>query len=110
MICQDDQRRAHVRAHQGKQGYPDLNGLDYVEVVNENGQTTLAAYFIGKLPMQLSVDRQSLSDYLRIEGGRRVRDIRVVDVDPHVEEDPELDDYLIVYVEKSPGRSTYRIK
>ena len=110
MICQDDLRRAHVRALQGKQGYPDLNGLDYVEVVNENGQTTLAAYFIGKLPTQLSVDRPSLGDYLRIEGGRRVRDIRIVDVDPHVEEDPELDDYLILYVDRPGDFSTYTLR
>ena len=52
MICQDDQRREQVRAHRGPNGRRDLNGLDYVEV--DDDQTTLTAYFIGKLPPQLT--------------------------------------------------------
>jgi hypothetical protein len=108
MICQDDTRRAWVRAHRNKHGQRDLNGLDYVEV--DSDQTTLTAYFLGKLPKQLRVDKPALVSHLRIEGGRRVRDIRVVDVDPHVEADPELDDYLIVKVDKPGDFSTYTLR
>jgi hypothetical protein len=108
MICQDDTRRDRVRAHRNAEGRRDLNGLDYVEVADD--QTTLTAYFLGKLPPYLRVDKPGLIKHLRIEGGRRIRDIRVVDVDPHVEPDPELDDYLIVYVDKPGDFSTYTLR
>lgn len=108
MICQDDQRRMHVRDHRDPQLRRDLNGLDYVEV--DNDQTTLTAYFIGKLPPQLRVDGPGLVDYLRIEGGRRVRDVRVVDVDPYPVDDPELDDALVVHVDKPGDFSTYTLR
>lgn len=108
MICQDDQRRAQVRVHRGPDGRRDLNGLDYVEVADD--QTTLTAYFIGKLPPQLRTDKPALIQHLRVDGGRRVRDIRVIDVEPHITPDPELDDYVIVYVDKPGDFSTYTLR
>lgn len=108
MICQDDARRDRVRAHRNANGRRDLNGLDYVEVADD--PTTLTAYFLGKLPPQFRIDKPALTKHVRIEGGRRVRDIRVVDVEPHVESDPELDDYLIVYVDKPGDFSIYTLR
>ena len=45
--CQQDDRRDAVRRAKG------LNGLDYIEVSND--QLTLTAFFLGKLPRELSV-------------------------------------------------------
>jgi hypothetical protein len=110
MICHDNTRRAWVRAHRDKHGQRDLNGLDYVEVADDKSQTILTAYFIGKLPKQLRVDKPALVKYLRIEGGRRVRDIRIVDVDPHLEDREDLDDYLVIEVDKPGDFSTYTLR
>lgn len=110
MICHDDTRRAWVRAHRDKHGHRDLNGLDYVEVADDRTRTILQAYFISKLPRQMREDRPSLVKYLRIEGGRRVRDIRIVDVDPHLEDQEDLDDYLAIEVDKPGDFSTYTLR
>lgn len=67
-ICNNDRRRERVRAK------TDLNGLDYLEV--SDNQKALTVYFLGKLPQQLSAD--NAGDFFRIEGGRRIRDIEVV--------------------------------
>ena len=108
MICQDDPRRALVRAHRDKDGHPDMNGLDYVEVIGDG--KTLLVYFIGKLPKELQADRPELTKHVRIEGGRRVRDIQVLDVDPHVEQNIERDDYLIVTLDRPGDFSTYALR
>jgi hypothetical protein len=108
MICKEDRRRGLIRAHRDKDGRPDRNGIDYVEVIDDG--LTLLVYFIGKLPRQLQTDRPTLTRYLRIEGGRRIRDIRVLDVDPHQEESLERDDYLIVNVDRVGDFSTYTVR
>jgi hypothetical protein len=108
MIYQQDERRALVRAHRDKDGRPDMNGIDYAEVLDDG--VTLLVYFIGKLPKQFQTDQPSLPKYLRIEGGRRIRDIRVLDVDPHVEDSPERDDYLIVNLDRTGDFSTYTVR
>ncbi len=105
--CRNDQRRALVRAHLDKDGKPDMNGLDYVEV-SDDGKTLLA-YFIGKLPVSLQTNGPSLNKTVRIEGGRRVRDIKVLDVDPHVEGSAETDDYLVISLDKAGDFSTYSL-
>jgi hypothetical protein len=107
LSCRDDARRYALRREMAR-GARRWNGLDYLEV--EPDQTTLAVYFIGKLPPELSRDSKLLPGYVRIEGGRRVRDIKVLDVDPHVEPDPELDDYLVVRVDKPGDFSTYTLR
>ena len=47
LCCQQDDRRDAVRGAKG------LNGLDYVEVSND--QLTLTAFFLGKLPPELAL-------------------------------------------------------
>ena len=106
--CHDDARRATVRAHRDKHGHPDLNGLDYVEVAGD--QTTLTAYFLGKLPPQLHGDRSDLLKHLRIDGGRRIRNIQIIDIKPHIETDSWLDDYLTIYVDQPGDFSTYTLR
>ncbi|MFZ2359500.1 MAG: putative baseplate assembly protein [Anaerolineae bacterium] len=108
MNCQDDRRRTQVRAHQDQSQRRDLNGLDYVEVGSD--QTTLTAYFIGKLPPQLRAGRPDLVDHLRVEGGRRVRAIQIVGVEPFQEQDPEIDDALVVRVDRPGDFSTYTLR
>jgi hypothetical protein len=98
-ICQDDTRREAVRAK------PELNGLDYVEVGDD--QLTLNVYFLGKAPEAL---KDGSTQYVRIEGGRRIRDIEVVDVEVVREADPELDDLLIVRVDQPGDFSTYTLR
>ena len=95
-ICQNDTRRDAVRAR------PELNGLDYVEVGDD--QVTLNVYFLGKAPQPL---KKGATQYVRIEGGRRIRDIKVIDFDVVRDPDPELDDYATVRVDKSGDFSTY---
>jgi len=108
MICDNDQRRSILRARRNEDGQMILNGLDYVEVTDDS--RTLLAYFIGRLPEELQSDRPQLNRYLRVEGGRRVRDIRVVDVDPHLEEADDSDDYLIVALDREGDASTYTLR
>lgn len=98
-ICQNKARREAVRAR------PELNGLDYVEVGDD--QLTLTAYFLGKAPEPI-ID--GATHYVRIEGGRRIRDIKVLDVEVVREDDPELDDVLIVRVDKPGDFSTYTLR
>ena len=98
-FCQDDTRREGVHAK------PDLNGLDYVEV--DNDQRTLRVYFLGKAPALL---KKGSTQYVRIEGGRRIRDIKVVDIDIVRQSDPELDDAMIVRVDQPGDFSTYTLR
>jgi hypothetical protein len=107
-ICQDDQRRAAVRDHRDQHGRRNLNGLDYLEVGDD--LTTLTVYFLGKLPRALREDQKTLTKQVRIEGGRRIRDVKVVDVEPLLQDDPELDDALIVRVDKPGDHSTYSLR
>ena len=97
-FCNDDARRDAVRAK------PELNGLDYVEVGDD--QVTLTFYFLGKAPQPL---KKGTTQYVRIEGGRRIRDIKVIDLDVVRDPDPELDDYVTIRVDKAGDFSTYTL-
>jgi predicted phage baseplate assembly protein len=98
-ICQDDRRREQVRAR------PELNGLDYLEV--DDAQPALTVYFLGKAPVPI---KKGSVQYVRIEGGRRIRDIKVIGVEVRRETDPELDDRMIVRLNKSGDFSTYTLR
>lgn len=87
-------RRARVRAAQ-------LNGVDAVEVSDDG--LVLTVTFLGKAPRGLGVEN------VRIDGGRRVTGISVVDLGVEREEDPELDDRLYVTVDKAGDTSRYRL-
>ncbi|GAB3417869.1 baseplate J/gp47 family protein [Flindersiella endophytica] len=92
--CSTDKRRADVRrAHR--------NGVDGVEAHDDG--STLTVTFLGKAPRHLSPAN------LRIDGGRRVTDVRVVDIQIEREDDPELDDRMFVTVDRSGDTSTYRL-
>lgn len=101
-ICRIDARRDAVRRFQGR------NGLDYVEVSED--QRTLFVYFLGKLPPELQTDSPRLKEFVRIGGGERVADIRILDVDPQVNADPEKDDYLVVRLDRYGDFSTYTLR
>lgn len=98
-ICNDDARREAVRAR------PELNGLDYVEVGDD--QVTLTVYFLGKAPEQL---KKGATQHVRVEGGRRIGDVKVVDLDVVRDPDPEIDDYATVRVDKAGDFSTYTLR
>ena len=100
--CCSDSRRDAVRRFGGR------TGLDYVEVSDD--QRTLHAFFLGKLPPEFAEDRAALPDLLRVEGGSRITGIRIVDVDPHVSEDPELDDWLVIRLDRHGDHSRYALR
>ena len=103
LCCQQDDRRDAVRRMKGR------NGLDYLEVTDEL-QRTLHVYFLGKLPGELHKKSPGPDKYLRIEGGRRVTDIQITDVEPMADPDPEKDDFLVVKLDKPGDFSTYTLR
>jgi len=84
------------------------NGLDYVEVSDD--QRSLQVFFLGKLPDELQQNRPGLEEFLRIEGGERVTNIAITDVDPIVNPDPDKDDILVVKLDKYGDFSTYTLR
>ena len=102
LCCQQDDRRDAVRRMKG------LNGLDYVEVLDD--QRTIHAYFLGKLPPELQPNRPDIEQYLQLEGGQRVRNIRITNVDPVVDPNPEHDDFLVVRLDKYGDFSNYTLR
>ncbi len=123
LCCQQDDRRDAVR------GATELNGLDYVEVSND--QLTLTAFFLGKLPPELAPSepkpqtaatadakapaskvrqkKHGLEKYLRLQGGVRVKDIRIQNVTAVADPDPEKDDQLVIRLDKYGDFSTYTL-
>lgn len=96
LVCLDTEaRRAAIRAAGG-------NGLDYVEVAAD--QRALTVYFLGRAPEGLT------REHVRIEGGRRIRDIRVTDLRIHRSDDPERDDSVTIFVDKPGDFSTYTLR
>ncbi|HKA20511.1 MAG TPA: putative baseplate assembly protein [Blastocatellia bacterium] len=102
LCCQQDDRRDQVRRMKG------LNGLDYVEVLDD--QKTIHAYFLGKLPPELEKNKPGIEQYLRLEGGQRITDIQIEDVDPVVNPDPERDDFLVIKLDKYGDFSFYTLR
>ena len=95
--CGDDKRRAVVRKSDR------FSGLDYLEVSDDH--RTLRVFLLGKMPAT-----PLLPENCRIEGGRRIRNIRVVGVFPQVFDDPELDDFIDVVVDRFGDFSTYTLR
>jgi hypothetical protein len=84
------------------------NGLDYVEVLDD--QKTLHAYFLGKLPPELEENKPGIEKFLLVEGGQRITDIKIEDVDPFVDPDPERDDFVVIRLNKFGDFSTYTLR
>ena len=94
LSCETERRRDEVR----RQGH---NGLDYLEVGDD--QRTLTVYFLGAAPAGLTKNN------VRIKGGRRIRDIEVLSVEIHPQQDPELDNCMVVTVDQPGDFSTYKL-
>ncbi|SFN69742.1 putative baseplate assembly protein [Nitrosospira briensis] len=80
---------------------PDWNGIDFVEVSGD--QRSLCVHFFGRVPEHIKTGN------IRIEGGRRIRDIRAVGVRIERAHDEELDDCLHITFDKPGDFSTYRL-
>lgn len=93
--CRDHLRRAAVRA-------ASLNGLDYVEVSED--QRTLTVFFLGKAPTDISVEN------VRIDGGRRVRDVHVLKVKVNRDARRGRDDSMDIVVDRPGDFSTYTLR
>lgn len=91
--CQNQQRRHEVR-RQGK------NGLDYLEV-GENLRT-LYVYFLGKVPENLKKEN------VLIEGGQRIRNLQVSNIEVEYLEDSEP--YLKINLNQPGDFSTYTLR
>lgn len=96
LICRNERRREAVRQR------TDLNGLDYLEVGTD--QRTLTVYFLGKSPVSLEPSN------ILIEGGRRIRDIKVEQVTVTRTKMAELDDFMEVVTDKAGDFSTYTLR
>jgi hypothetical protein len=96
LCCHDDTaRRERARASQ-------LNGFDYVEVSCD--ETELTVYFLGKAPSWEIRPKQ-----LRIDGGQRIRDLRVLEVNVDRSDDPDVDDVMRVRVDRAGDFSSYTL-
>lgn len=98
--CRDERRRDLVRNHTDAYGQPDRNGIDYIEVSDD--QRKLTVFFLGRAP-EISVAN------VRIDGGQRVT-VRVVDVRLCRADDPDQDDCLTVFVDRPGDFSTYTLR
>jgi predicted phage baseplate assembly protein len=102
-ICQDQSiRRRLIRAHTNDEGEHDLNGIDYLEV--DESQRILTVFFLGKAPEKIRKRN------VRVEGGTRIRGIRVEAIRLCRIDDPERDDCLKVFVDQPGDFSIYTLR
>lgn len=94
ITCNNEQRRELVRKYR-------LNGLDYLEVSDD--QRSLCVHFLGQVPTNVTKNN------VRIEGGQRIRNIKVTRVDVESQDDPTLDGCLRVSVDQYGDFSTYTL-
>ena len=95
LVCRTMERRKKLF------GNPDWNGMDFLEVSED--QLSLCVHFFGHVPEGVTVNN------VRIDGGRRIRDIHAVKVEIERADDPELDDCLRITLDKFGDYSTYRL-
>ncbi|MDN5940283.1 MAG: putative baseplate assembly protein [Nitrospira sp.] len=96
LVCRDERRRETVRQH------AQLNGLDYLELGSD--QRALTVYFLGKAPVSLEPAN------ILIEGGRRIRDVKVQEVKVTRTDMAGLDDFMEVMTDKAGDFSTYTLR
>ncbi len=99
--CLNEQRREAVRKDK------KLHGLDYLEV--EQNQRALHVYFLGKAPKEWRHE-EDVGRFVRIEGGRRIQNIRVVKAIVHRQRHPDFDDYLEVTIDRFGDFSPYTLR
>lgn len=95
LACGTDARRLRLFDH------PRWNGIDFLETSDQ--KRSLCVHFFGTIPAGIGVAN------VRIEGGRRIRDLRVMRVEIDRADDPELDDCLRIELDKIGDHSTYRL-
>lgn len=93
--CNHQQRRLALFHH------PRWNGIDFLEVSDD--QRSLCVHFFGQVPSQLRPAA------VRIEGGRRIREIRVLEAVCAHQDDEERDDCLHITLDRYGDFSTYRL-
>jgi hypothetical protein len=85
----------------------ELNGIDFLDVSED--QLSLCVHFFGEIPELFGkVPEDVALKHIRIEGGRRIRDIRAI----HVSVDragEDADDCLHITLDKFGDFSTYRL-
>ncbi|MET0340076.1 MAG: putative baseplate assembly protein [Polyangiales bacterium] len=95
-VCKDDRtRRSQTRA-------TPLHGIDFIEL--GAAPRELSVYFLGRAPKH--VRREALV----VEGGRRVRDLKVVDVHIARADDEAHDDRMIVTLDRSGDGARYTLR
>ncbi len=102
LSCTNEQRRNKIRERKEE----NYNGLDYLEYhEDEQGNPYLKVFFLNKAPEGLT------EDHIVIEGGRRkgYKDIKVTSLKFCRQQRQDLDDCLIVYLDKSGDFSTYKL-
>ncbi|MFE4359183.1 putative baseplate assembly protein [Kitasatospora sp. NPDC056800] len=92
--CGTELRRADVRAAR-------LLGLDGAEP-SDDGRT-LTVTFLGRAPDELGPEN------IRVDGGRRITGLRALAVDIERADDPELDDRMLVTLDRAGDTSRYRL-
>ena len=114
-FCCDEQRRIALKGH------PTLNGIDFLEVVDNIGdpieqrQTTLLLHFINPLaPGSLQVSN------IVIEGGERVDDVKVISIQYGLASPPtspiastpnyDPERVLVITVDKAGDFSIYTLR
>lgn len=97
-----DLRRRDLRAHPDADCAPEWNGIDYLEV--DATQKILTVYFLGPAPRNLTRAN------VRIDGGRRERDIHVLDVRNGEQHDPRADSSMQILVDRPGDFSTYTLR
>ncbi|MGW2250043.1 putative baseplate assembly protein [Kitasatospora sp. NPDC001660] len=92
VTCADERRRAKLRAS-------DLNGIDSVDVLDDN----VVVLLFGKAPEGLAPAN------FRIDGGERTTGITVLAVRRETDEERELADRLVLSVDRPGDLSAYRL-
>ena len=95
MICANDTRREQVRRK------TDLYGLDYLEVGEDVKRLTV--YFLGSAP-------DLAPENVAVEGGERIRGIRVLAVEITRSYLPDFDDFMTVTVDQAGDFSCYTLR
>jgi hypothetical protein len=106
LVCKEENRKQKVIEE-------NSSGMDYVEIIPEKGKDTpsLCVHFFGKIPEGIKESN------LRIEGGRRIKDIKVTSVryPPKIKSHekkikPEQRRCLLVKLDKQGDFSNYILK
>src|SRR5260370_17723589 len=104
-ICQDKRVRRRKIRERNAAAKDKVYALDYIDISDD--YRTLTVYFLGKAPQAPNAIQK---ENVRIEGGRRIRDIKVVSVNVHHESGPERDDYMERRLDNFGDNSTYTLR